>query len=505
MRNLCPHRFANAPVRKFIFALSLALLAVLMLPGSLKAQSNISGDLVGTVTDPSGAAVPNAKVTVTNAANGQVKVTASGSAGEFRVPLLSPGAYKVSVTAPGFETTDLDASVSAGTVSPLNVKLTVGASSTTVQVTGTDIQVLHTDDAQISTTFSLSQIQNMPNPGNDLTFVAQTAPGAVMNTQGGYGNFSVFGLPATSNTFTVNGGYEGDPYLNLNNSGATNLLLGNNDVDNVTVTTNAYDAAFGGLGRCTGQRDFTRRRQSLPRQRRLLVEWPHHEREQLFQQAPRYRIASWLCQRQSMGGGRGRTDQEGQSLLLRSITKDFVLSFRFAQPCMLPALLYQAAILRPALPTTECKICCLTETWLRTAIHLRLRSIRTSSTTTTTPRTTLRVHRTRTIPTPGSINGQATNFGHEWLILGRTDFNLGTNDHLFIHFKVDHGDPTNRDQLCQPDFRCREPAAFVRRSVERDAYLLAYAHQPVPLCCELLSGDLHEHQRDTIWLQQFPL
>ncbi len=69
-----------------------------------------------------------------------------------------------------------------------------------------------------------------------------------MNTQGGYGNFSVFGLPATSNTFTVNGGYENDPFLNLNNSGATNLLLGNNDIADVTVTSNAYDAAFGGLG-----------------------------------------------------------------------------------------------------------------------------------------------------------------------------------------------------------------------------------------------------------------
>jgi len=96
--------------------------------------------------------------------------------------------------------------------------------------------------------FDLQQIQSLPNPGNDLTFVAQTTPGAVMNTQGGYGNFSVNGLPGTSNTFTVNGGYEGDPYLNLNNSGATNLLLGNNDVDTVTVITNSYDAAFGGLG-----------------------------------------------------------------------------------------------------------------------------------------------------------------------------------------------------------------------------------------------------------------
>ncbi len=69
-----------------------------------------------------------------------------------------------------------------------------------------------------------------------------------MNTQGGYGNFAVDGMPATSNTFTMNGGYEGDPYLNLNNSGATNLLLGQNDVETVTVTTNSYDASFGGLG-----------------------------------------------------------------------------------------------------------------------------------------------------------------------------------------------------------------------------------------------------------------
>ena len=90
--------------------------------------------------------------------------------------------------------------------------------------------LLHTEDAAISTTFDLAQIQTLPNPGNDLTFIAQTAPGSVMNTQGGYGNFSSFGLPATSNVFTLNGSYLNDPYLNLNNSGATNLLLGNNDI-----------------------------------------------------------------------------------------------------------------------------------------------------------------------------------------------------------------------------------------------------------------------------------
>ena len=58
--------------------------------------------------------------------------------------------------------------------------------------------------------------------------VAQTAPGINMNTGGGYGNFQSSGLPATSNVFTVNGENDMDPFLNLNNSGATNLTLGRN-------------------------------------------------------------------------------------------------------------------------------------------------------------------------------------------------------------------------------------------------------------------------------------
>ncbi|HET6170888.1 MAG TPA: hypothetical protein VFE01_11935, partial [Terracidiphilus sp.] len=61
-------------------------------------------------------------------------------------------------------------------------------------------------------------------------------------------NFSTFGLPGTSNTFTINGGYNNDPFLNIGNTGATNLMLGGNDVGNVTVVSNAYDAAYGGLG-----------------------------------------------------------------------------------------------------------------------------------------------------------------------------------------------------------------------------------------------------------------
>ena len=211
------------------------------------AQTNISGDIVGTVTDSTGASIPNATVTVTFPKTGSSKTVTSGARGDYRVPLLAPGSYDITIAAPGFEGAKTVVTVAAGASANGDVKLTVGKATTTVDVSSAQ-PLLHTEDAQISTSFTMQQVQALPNPGNDLTFVAQTSPGAVMNTQGGYGNFSVFGLPATSNTFTVNGGYENDPFLNVNNSGATNLLLGNNDIADVTVVSNAYDAAFGGLG-----------------------------------------------------------------------------------------------------------------------------------------------------------------------------------------------------------------------------------------------------------------
>jgi hypothetical protein len=68
-----------------------------------------------------------------------------------------------------------------------------------------------------------------------------------MNTGMGFGNFSSFGVSASSNLFTLNGMYDNDPFLNVNNSGATNLLLGNNEVQEATVVTNGYSGQYGGF------------------------------------------------------------------------------------------------------------------------------------------------------------------------------------------------------------------------------------------------------------------
>ena len=233
--------------------LGMSLLAVMGIVANTTApiafgQTNTTGDVAGIVADSSGAIVPGATLSLTSLASGATRNTTSDSSGDYRFSQLPPGRYSLSVTATGFEKAKQTLEISAGAIVPANIALTVGKATETVEVSAGEVPMIHTDDAQISSTFTMEQVQNLPNPGNDLTFVAQTAPGSVMNTQSGYGNFSSFGLPGTANTFTVNGGYYDDPFLNVNNSGATNLTLGNNDVASVTVTSNAYNASFGGLG-----------------------------------------------------------------------------------------------------------------------------------------------------------------------------------------------------------------------------------------------------------------
>ncbi len=211
------------------------------------AQSLLAGDIVGTVTDPNGSVMSGVTVTASSQAIGTTATVKTDAQGAYRFALLKPGVYKISVSATGFKEQTVTAEVSVGQVSTVAIHLTVGSSSETVEVSA-ETQLLQTDSAELNTSFSYEQLQSIPNPGGDITYAAQTSPGVVMNTGMGYGNFSVFGLPGTSNNFTMNGMQVNDPFLNLNNSGPSNLLLGLNDVSEVNVVTNAYGAQMGSLG-----------------------------------------------------------------------------------------------------------------------------------------------------------------------------------------------------------------------------------------------------------------
>jgi len=223
-----------------------ALLVMGLFTIFMVAQTTTSGDIAGTVTDPSGAVVSGATISVTSIDQGTTNTTVSSSTGAYRMPSLKPGNYKVSISQSGFRTTVRTVTVAVGSVTTANIQLQIGQSTETVEVTGAT-PLIQTEDANISTSFSPKMVDLLPNGGNDLSAVAQTAPGVLMNSSsgGGYGNFNAFGLPATANLFTVNGNDENDPYLNLNNSGATNLLLGKNEVSETAVVSNGYTGQYG--------------------------------------------------------------------------------------------------------------------------------------------------------------------------------------------------------------------------------------------------------------------
>ncbi len=230
---------------KRIVAVLFALFVTFTLGATkLKAQNQISGDLTGVITDPSNAVVPDAKVSLKSNTKGNVQETKANKDGNYRFYLLPPGPYTVTVTAGGFQTEVQDVQIAVGQIGTLDFHLTLGASAQTVMVTE-QAPLVQTENGDSATAVSAQQVENVPNPGNDLSAIAQLAPGAVMNTQGGYGNVEAFGLPATSNLFTVNGMDDNDPFLNLNNSGATNLLLGSNEIQEADVVTNGFSTAYG--------------------------------------------------------------------------------------------------------------------------------------------------------------------------------------------------------------------------------------------------------------------
>jgi hypothetical protein len=212
------------------------------------AQTQISGAIAGTITDPTGAAIPGAKITITNAGTGVTKTVKSGAAGDFSVGLLQPGQYTLQVAATGFRTAQQSVAVAVGQAATVNISLAIAQGVQTVQVEGTAVPILQTENSNISTTLTQQQVQNLPNPGGDITDYINMTTGVVENTQMGYGNSSAFGLPATSNNFTINGAEDNDPFLNLNNSGPSNLLLGSNDISEVSIVANAYSAQYGALG-----------------------------------------------------------------------------------------------------------------------------------------------------------------------------------------------------------------------------------------------------------------
>jgi hypothetical protein len=221
-------------------------------------QGETTSAIVGTVLDQSNAALPGATVVVTGSETGLRRSLVTGDSGRFSFSQLKPGTYVIEVTAAGFEAQKSSVTAAVGQTQTADFVMAVASAVREDIIVTAEAPLINTDNPNTSTTLSAKAMENLPNPGSDLTYPAQFAPGALINTAGssndfvgaqnGYGNVQFNGLPALSNAYVVDGLESNDPLTNLNSGLSTNLVLGLNSIAEVTVNTTSYAVDQGRYG-----------------------------------------------------------------------------------------------------------------------------------------------------------------------------------------------------------------------------------------------------------------
>jgi Carboxypeptidase regulatory-like domain/TonB dependent receptor-like, beta-barrel len=222
-----------------------AHLCVFTLLTSLAIAQRTTGALGGQVLDPQGAAVPNAKISVTDQETGVVSNTVTSSAGTWNVPSLIPGKYSVSIQAQGFRTLlRRDVMVLADHENTADTQLQMGVASEVVEVLGSAVAV-DTSSSSLNNDFSSQDVQNLPNAGGALNGsplnLAVLAPNVVAQPGGvtGVGG-SVGGTRPRENNFNVDG-------VDDNNLAVTgpNSTVIPDAVAEFTLQTNQFSAETG--------------------------------------------------------------------------------------------------------------------------------------------------------------------------------------------------------------------------------------------------------------------
>jgi len=150
------------------------------------AQTTVaSGSIVGAVTDPSGAVVGSAKVTITNKSTGSASTATTTSAGGFSSGALTPGEYSVKVEAQGFRSSEVTLTVQVGVTTPANIKLQLGSETEVVEVQSSQIQV-NSEQPTVQGVLNYEQIENLPINGRNFLDLAQLEPGVQIQDGGNF-------------------------------------------------------------------------------------------------------------------------------------------------------------------------------------------------------------------------------------------------------------------------------------------------------------------------------
>jgi hypothetical protein len=172
--------------RRLSVAFALLALIWLSVGPSAYGQATVStGSIQGNITDPQGAAVAGAKVTISNKDTGRTLTTSVTSTGAYSSGALSAGTWVVRVESAGFQTTEVPIVVEVGVTATGNVTLAVGASSTVIEVTGTQVAV-NTDESKVQGVLTADQIENLPINGRNFLDLAQLEPGVQIQDGGNF-------------------------------------------------------------------------------------------------------------------------------------------------------------------------------------------------------------------------------------------------------------------------------------------------------------------------------
>jgi len=220
----------------------LLLAGLLLTPVHAPAQA-VSGDLVGTVTDATGASIPNAAIAAVNQGTNIRYTATANTVGEYRIANLPPGSYDVTASAAGFTPSTLkDVSIRLSFAATANIRLKVGEVTSAVDVTAAAIEI-DTTTAQVQASYSTKQASDLPNVVSGAGVLNLSLLQAGVGTSGGLGlgfGPTVGGQRPTNNNFMVEGGDNNGKY-----SPGPQLYIPNDSVQEFTLLQNQFQAEFG--------------------------------------------------------------------------------------------------------------------------------------------------------------------------------------------------------------------------------------------------------------------
>ncbi len=224
------------------------IVMTLFCAGASALGQNATGSISGVITDPGGAVLPNATVTVTSTATGAVRKLSTGEEGNYTVENLMPGEYEVKIEAKGFNSQLRVFTVQVGVTSNGNFSMAVGATSQTIEVTGSGAPILNTSDSGIGGVVTQKQIESLPLNGRSFLSVAALEPGVTVTYQATSGvlnqndffQVGVGGAPSYMTTISVDGARANDRI-----TGGTSQNFSSETVQEFQISTIGFDLSTG--------------------------------------------------------------------------------------------------------------------------------------------------------------------------------------------------------------------------------------------------------------------